>query len=269
MDFEIDEGTFEGQAVPREKTDYRLEGIIGAKDLSREEFEELAELKKQGKTTTEENFAVDKHFWKRYLVTRELDPKILKEFMYDNKPLENFLSLVDIRNHRREDNVKSAKHVERTELARKLVEGLGFASVADKAKISKEVLVQSFEANVVESQEFQKRKRINELFDLNKNRSIEKDMTPQRILLWTNSILKSYGVNIKAENGRYRLEDKLGLMALVKRKNGIGRYFVDGRDLLGQTRGDDDLFVDEETGEVRSKSKKEIDTSFLDRGIRD
>ena len=111
----------------------------------------------------------------------------------------------------------------------------------------------NFDRNVVESSDFRDRKRINELFDLNKVCSVDKDMTPQRILLWANSLLKSYGVSIKADNARYKLEDKIGLLALIKRKNEIGKYFVDGGNLLGQIKGKTDLFLNEETGQVMNK----------------
>ena len=59
--------------------------------------------------------------------------------------------------------------------------------------------------------------------------------------------------------------DKLDLKALIKRKNEAGNYYVDGDNLLRQTRGNDDLFIDEATGEVTSKKEKEdYDTSKLD-----
>jgi hypothetical protein len=56
----------------------------------------------------------------------------------------------------------------------------------------------------------------------------------------------------------------LDLLALIKRKNEAGKYFVDGQDLLKQVRGHKDLFLDEETGEVKSKILYEYDTSKLD-----
>jgi hypothetical protein len=183
--------------------------------------------------------------------------------MYDNNPLDNFLSLVDVRNHRREDNLRSAKHLERTALVDKLLKALGFASVVDKTKIDRETLLRNF-ASICENPDFKGRKRINELFDLNKIRSIDKEMNPQRILLWANSLLKNYGICIKADHGSYKLEDKLDLLALIKRKNEAGKYFVDGSDLLKQVRGHKDLFIDEETGEVMSKVLHEYDTSKLD-----
>ena len=266
MTFEVDQEVVDGEAAEK-KTNYKLEAIVGAKDLKLDEFETLSQLKKQGKTTTEENFQVDKFYWQRYLVQKELDPDLLKEFLYDNNPLDNFLSLIDIRNHDRQDNLRSAKHVERTEMVKKLLNGLGFASAVDKNRIDRDTFVEGFVKNVAESSEFQNRKRINELFNLNKNRGIDKDMTPQRILLWANALLKPYGLNIKADHAKYKLEDRLDLQALIKRKNEKGRFFVDGENLLGQTRGQKDLFLDEATGEVKKKKEYEYDTSKLDKEV--
>jgi hypothetical protein len=149
-------------------------------------------------------------------------------------------------------------------MVKKLLHGLGFASAVDKTKVEREAFQANFVAKVAESADFQNRKRINELFNLNKNRGIDKDMTPQRILLWANALLKPYGLNIKTDHARYKLEDRLDLMALIKRKNDRGRYFVDGENLLQQTLGHKDLFLDEETGEVKKKKEYEYDTSKLD-----
>jgi hypothetical protein len=44
---------------------------------------------------------------------------------------------------------------------------------------------------------------------------------------------------------------------------------VDGRDLLKQVQDDDDLFIDEETGEVRSRTRQIVDTTLLDVGVFD
>jgi len=56
-------------------------------------------------------------------------------------------------------------------------------------------------------------------------------------------------------------------MGLIKRKNERGRFFVDGDNLLGQVLNDD-VFIDEETGEVR-RATPILDTSLLDVGIHD
>ena len=78
MTFTIDEGTIEGAPKRGKAPNYKLDAIVGAKDLNLIEFERLSELKKQGDTTTEENFQVDKHYWQRYLVLKELEPDLLK-----------------------------------------------------------------------------------------------------------------------------------------------------------------------------------------------
>ena len=54
-----------------------------APDITNDEYDELSARKKQGKTTTEDNFKVDKRFWQRYLVQEELEPYLCKHFMLD------------------------------------------------------------------------------------------------------------------------------------------------------------------------------------------
>ena len=74
MTFTIDEGTIEGVPKREKAPTFKLDSIVGANDLNQTEFDQLSDLKKQGKTTTEENFQVDKHYWQRYLLQTELDP---------------------------------------------------------------------------------------------------------------------------------------------------------------------------------------------------
>ena len=111
MSMTIDQETVErAEAQAKDpRTNYRLQSILTAPDLTAQQYEELSARKKQGKTTTEENFQVEHCFWQRYLVQTELDPELLVEFMYDENPLDNFLALVDIRNHKKEDNFRSAR----------------------------------------------------------------------------------------------------------------------------------------------------------------
>ena len=265
--FTVDETSME---KPPSRQNYNLNAIQNAVDISQEEFERLNDLKKQGKTTTDENFQVDKHFWQRYLLQKELSDELLKEFMYDNNPLDNFLALIDERNHRREDNLRSAKLLERARLVKEMVLGLGFASVVDREKIDRETFVSNFAESVASSPNFQNHKRLNELFDMRKNRSIDKDMNPRMILPWTNMLLKPFGLCVKADHGKYKLEERVDLRGLIQRKNKVGKYFVDGENLLGQKKLlGADLFLDEETGEVRRKKGDVLDTSGLDKGIKD
>ena len=62
----------------------------------------------------------------------------------------------------------------------------------------------------------------------------------------------------------------MDLRGLIQRKNKVGKYFVDGENLLGQKKTlGADLFLDEETGEVRRRKGDVLDTSGLDKGIQD
>ena len=67
--------------------------------------------KKTGKTTTEENRQVEKRFWQHFFLTSELKEEILHNFIYDQNPFRNFLSLVDLENYEAEDNFRSDKQI--------------------------------------------------------------------------------------------------------------------------------------------------------------
>ena len=277
MGFEIDQeaaGREEAEETDGEpqtrakdaRTNYKLQCILQAKQISWSEYEELSSRKKAGKTTTEENFQVERFFWQRYLVQKEPEPELLLEFLYDNNPLNNFVSLVDIRNHKKEDNLRSAKFVERVETVNKLLSGLGFASCMDRDGVDRDTFVEKWKTNIVEDAAFQS-KRLSELWSLTKTQRVEKDMTMRRILPIINTLIKPFGLVVKSDHGKYKLRERFDIMGLIKRKNERGRFFVDGDNLLGQVLNDD-LFVDEETGEVR-RTTPSVDTSLLDVGIHD
>ena len=148
------------------KKNYKLSAVLEAKDLTAEEYEEIAMRNKQGKTTTAENYQAEKHYWKRFLLVQELDETVVKEFMFNNQLLDNFVSLVDTHNHLREDNLRSAKLVEMVGVVGALLYGLGWASPVDEATMDHEALATNCVCNVCCDPTLKTKKRINELFDL-------------------------------------------------------------------------------------------------------
>ena len=78
-----------------------------------------------------------------FLVQKEPDD-LLKAFMCDDNPLDNFLGLVDLRNHQKEDNLRSAKYTERVETVKKLLELLGYESCVVKAKLDEDTLEENW-----------------------------------------------------------------------------------------------------------------------------
>ena len=99
--------------------------------------------------TTEENFKVDRHFWQQYIVQDEPDPKLLVEFMYGNNPLNHYLSLMDIRNHSKEDYLRSDQLVERAHTIDALLSKMGFSSAVDRGKIDKETFMENWRTRIV------------------------------------------------------------------------------------------------------------------------
>ena len=101
-------------------------------------------------------------------------------------------------------------------------------------------------------------------------------MSPQQVLMWCNSLLKQFSVQVRAEkHGGYFLELQNDLLSLIQRKNKAGKFYEDAKNLLKQESKDGDPFIDEETGEtliqkrerVQENKMKEYDTSLLDRGL--
>ena len=143
-----------------------------------------------GKTTTDENLQAEKHYWQKVFLSKELDEKSLKSFLYGTNPLNNYVGLIDNRNHKAEDNLKSEKQLAKIEIVRALLERLGWESARDEDAIRKDDFRTRFAENVVDDPLFKRQERLHELFDLCKSYNIHKEMTPQQVLMWCNSLLK-------------------------------------------------------------------------------
>ncbi|MFM7989208.1 MAG: hypothetical protein ACKPKO_58830, partial [Candidatus Fonsibacter sp.] len=176
---------------------------MGAQDLTQEEYKEISQRKKIGKTTTDDNLQCDKHYWHNFFLTKKLDDSVLKNFLYGTNPLQNYVGLVDARNHDKEDNLKSEKQLSNIEIVKALLERLGCARDEDAMK--KEELRLHFVDSVVGDPLFKRQKRLNDLFNLNKSYNIHNEMTPQQVLMWCNSLLKDFSLQIRADKETYYL----------------------------------------------------------------
>jgi hypothetical protein len=273
---EEEEGEAERARRPKNP---KVSAILEAPDISSEQYAEMSERKRQGKTTTEENNKCEKHFWQKFLVMSELNEDILKDHLFQRNLFRNFLSLVDLKNHVREDNLRSINLQESVGLVRELLLGLGWGSVVDQeAVMEREAFVTNFVCNIVEHESFRNQKRINELFDLRKTTKIHDNMDTKQMLIWVNSLLKPFALKVSAvdrHGGGYRLEVCSDVLGIVRRKNAKGRLFEDRDNVLKQESPDGDPFVDEATGETLlerrdrelERARREYDTSLLDRGV--
>ena len=73
-------------------------------------------------------------------------------------------------------------------------------------------------------------------------------MTPQQVLMWCNSLLRDFSLQIRADKETYYLELQNDLLALIKRKNHMGNIYYNKDNLLkqGALNQPDDLFIDDD-----------------------
>ena len=143
----------------------------------------------------------------------------------------------------------------------------------------------NFVEKVVKDPLFKKQLRLNELFGLEKAYNIHAAMTAQQILMWANSLLKPFCLQVKAGEKAYRLEPQLEVLDWIARRHKRGRIYKDSRNLLNQqvrkqvVEGEEDLFLDDEPGASvmpktgicdekpkakKARARKPFDTSRLD-----
>ena len=58
------------------------------------------------------------------------------------------------------------------------------------------------------------------------------DMTPQQVLMWRNSLLEEFSLQIRASEKTYYLEIHSDILELAKRNNAKGKRCFDGRNRL-------------------------------------
>ena len=147
----------------------------------------------------------------------------------------------------------------------KLLEHLGWQSCRDESQLGKDKVKANFVEKVLTDPLSKKQKRLNELFGLEKTYNIHAEMTPQQILMWANSLLKDFSLQIKAGPKVYRLELQNDLLNLIARKNGEGRLFKDSRGILNQ------MLPEKYAERVFDDSEEPKDLtckfSYLDRGL--
>jgi hypothetical protein len=224
----------EGKKAQREPATFtKARCIAEARDLTLTEASSLSDLRKLGKTTSAENYALEKYHWKRRLVVEELDPKLLKPYLYDDI-FRNFLGLVDIANHRTEDTIKSHQFRERCRLAGELLRCLGFRSLLDAGVLAKDDLVANFANHLVTSPLFADVRRVNELFGFGKARPISTNTDAKQVITWANGILRQFSLRLVRRGEQVRLTRENGIVELIGRRNDKGYRYEDAGGLLNQ-----------------------------------
>ena len=143
--------------------------------------------------------------------------------------------------------------MEKVKVVKTLIETLGWEHAREEDHMNKKDMLSNFDENVVKHPLFKKQKRLNELFNLTQNYNINKDRTAQQVLMWANSLLKPFSLQIRAAEKTYFLEVQNQLLDLIKRKNQSGKIYKDGKGLLKQT-----------APEKKAKVKEVFTDEFID-----
>ena len=142
--------------------------------------------------------------------------------MFDNNPSDHFIALVDINNHRKEDNLRSAKMIEKANTMKNLLHGLRFMNEMDRGRIKRDEFLENWGDNIVGDARF-KTKRLNEIFNLFTSRTINDEMNPEQIRCRANVLLKPFGLVIRSmSGGKYALKELFDIQGLIERKNSRG-----------------------------------------------
>ena len=124
------------------------------------------------------SFQVEKCYWQQFFSTGRPDEDVLPNFLYGDNPFRNLLALIDVENHRAEDNLRSDKFLEQVRIVNRLLELLGWQHARDESQLLKDKVKDNFAEKVVSDPLFKKQKRLNEIFDLEKAYNIHAEMTP-------------------------------------------------------------------------------------------
>jgi hypothetical protein len=132
MDSEIEEGEEGAPSVSKPKN-YRVAAIMEAPDIDHDRVRGPSAKKSMGRRRSRRTYQVRQALLaEATCARRSWSEAVLKAHLYRPGLFWNFLSLIDMRNYTKQDNLSSAKHVrEGCTSAQKLLEGLGFASPMD------------------------------------------------------------------------------------------------------------------------------------------
>ena len=103
-------------------------------------------------------------------------------------------------------------------MAERLLQLLGWEDARDENQLKKDLAKDNFVEKVAKDPLFNKHLLLNELFGLEKGYNIKAGMTPQQILMWANSLLKPFCLQIRAGEKVYRLEPQLEAMEWIARR---------------------------------------------------
>lgn len=205
----------------------KIDNILNAFDITPDQHDKMNNMKKIGDTTTDDNYAIEKYFYKQLLCVTDLTEDLLKTYHNKSYLIDNFMSLVDIRNIKlskdnslRDDNIKY-----KLDFINDAFKYLGFKHVLDTIYVESDTFNDRFdtmfEKNLINP------KKLIEIFLLTKKK--EKDIKPglgsRNVLGLLNTCLKEFSVKIiskqkisRKNTSEYTCKPLDNILEIVKNK---------------------------------------------------
>ena len=177
-------------------TNKLYELIINSEDITHDQYIQIENSKKNNECTEENKIISLKYYYCNKLCLSNINLEILKMYYNNTSYLNNFLSVIDIKNFKQNEEAGNIIKYNKQKLINNFISNLGFKNIFDNThNISNEQLSNNF-FNLYNT---------NELFKTSvyniKKINID-SMTSKHMISYINSILSSYSVKISSNKNK-------------------------------------------------------------------
>ena len=185
-------------------TNKLYELIINSNDITHEQYIQIENSKKNNECTEENKIISLKYYYCHKLCLSNINLEILKMYYNNTSYLNNFLSIVDVRNFQQNEEAGNIIKFNKQKLINNFISNLGFLNIFDNThNISNDKLCNNF-YNLYNTNELFK-SAIYNIKKININ-----TLTSKHMISYINSIISSYSIKIEShKNKKYGYNIKI------------------------------------------------------------
>jgi len=177
----------------------KIENIINTllqtDNISEKEYNFIIDLEKKNIATKEDKIKAEKYYYQELLGTKELTYDLLNAFYYHPYLIQNILYIIDTRNMNKLTGNDYDNELNKINVVKELIKGLGFSNIFDSKNIPYEIFSKNIK-NVIENNYiFTDFTSSRILFNLDKKEKFNFKDTGHSIQ-YINSILRQYNIEI-------------------------------------------------------------------------